>query len=315
MPIPITQPWQRHRFWPWLASRHDKQNRAIEGYSRRSICGILVALQDRREQRMLRIIGAALIMLALPSAAQARAPHSCSSASLQGGFGSTLKGVLVAGGAVAAVSYVNFDGKGGFSAVGSSSSNGTLSVDTKVEGKYRLDADCTGHIASQTASTSLIFPSGYFVFASEAGEIRLVTDDRSVIANLTAKRQFKDARRAPCTDADLHGSFISSGEGPIIGSGAFAAAGIIHFDGKGGLSVDRTLNFNGTMLPNKKVNARYKLGPDCHGMLQYASEAEFSPQAATTYDTFVLADDGREVRIFSANPGRVLTVSALKQSD
>jgi hypothetical protein len=252
------------------------------------------------------------LFVATPVLAAAARPQ-CALASLSGGFGVTLKGALKEGGDVAGVGQVTFDGKGGFTVQGASSRNGQLAKDVKATGRYTLAADCSGQTTLDGGGVNLVFPSGYFVFAPGAGELRLVAQDASVMANLIAKRQFSGAQK-PCSVAAANGRFISSGEGPILGAGAFAAVGMIVFDGHGGLQVRRTLNYSGEWLPDKEFKGQYELNAHCYGEIRYVSEKEFAPVAATTFDTLVVDDDGREVRILSANPGRVLTVSGLLQT-
>src|ERR1700681_2083487 len=96
------------------------------------------------------IVFATLLVLGIVPRAQADEHRECSNASLQGSFGFTSTGTLLAlppplVGPFAEVGRQNFDGRGNTDATATLSANGNI-VRVTVQGTYVVNPDCTGSL-------------------------------------------------------------------------------------------------------------------------------------------------------------------------
>jgi hypothetical protein len=134
---------------------------------------------------------AAVAALALGMAPNAKAQHDkgCSNATLQGTFAYTVTGSLVAApaplGPYAEVGAQTFDGRGGTSAAGMSSTNGNIMPATSA-GAYTVNSDCTGTFTLQIAPG--ITAHYFFVIVDDWGGYQAVcTDPVAVITRIARK--------------------------------------------------------------------------------------------------------------------------------
>ncbi len=116
---------------------------------------------------------------------------SCSLESLQGSFGVTTTGFIVASGPVGPVGEVGvitFDGSGGVSQTTTVSLNGLILPHRTSTGSYVVNPDCTG-------SQSLMLPppagmsNSNFVIVDHGRELRLINTGAGRILTGNAKRQ------------------------------------------------------------------------------------------------------------------------------
>ena len=96
------------------------------------------------KNRIIRILGSAgFMLLLLPPVLRADEP-ACSTRSLQGAFGYTVKGTTPANTNFAAVGRLVFDGRGQVNTVRTLSNGGAVARNDTGAGTYSLGADCRG---------------------------------------------------------------------------------------------------------------------------------------------------------------------------
>lgn len=118
-----------------------------------------------------------------------------------------------------------------------------------------------------------------------------------------------------CSVTTLNGSFGIQVTGSIVANGPIgpvAEAGIIKFDGAGGVSQTTTVSLNGTIIPNRSsLSGSYQVNTDCTGDL--ALLFPVAPGVTTTSTShFVVVDHGKEIRLVNSGVGRVLSGNARK---
>src|SRR5262245_9750571 len=119
--------------------------------------------------------------------------RGCSNASLQGSFGFTAQGTLLAlpppfAGPFAEVGRQTFDGKGNTDATGTLSGNGNIFRVT-VQGTYDVNPDCTGSM------TLYILPFAVtatfdFVIDDDGAELRAIAADAGAVESRVYRKQF-----------------------------------------------------------------------------------------------------------------------------
>jgi hypothetical protein len=95
--------------------------------------------------------------------------------------------------------------------------------------------------------------------------------------------------QCPFLNATLHGTYMVSGTGTIVGLGPIAAVGKTTYDGKGNLTDTYTGSVNGTIYRGVTLTGTYTVNPDCTGSL---SESDGSH-----YDFVVTPDGSRKMWI------------------
>lgn len=110
-----------------------------------------------------------------------------------------------------------------------------------------------------------------------------------------------------CSNASLKGSFGVTSTGTITGVGPFASIGRFSADGQGNHSGAETVDFNGT-ISELSFTGTYQVNSDCTG-----TDTENFVGGPTVHRSFVIDDNGKEVRFVVTNPGTVVTVIARKQ--
>ena len=121
----------------------------------------------------------------------------------------------------------------------------------------------------------------------------------SVIAVLLlalAPRGLKAGPLCPLGDATLHGTYVVSGGGTIVGLGPVTSVGEVTYDGKGNSNATYTLSANGNILP-VTVTGTYTVYPDC------TAKAVEPP----SHFNFVIAPDGKTVWWIATDDGTVLS--------
>jgi len=108
--------------------------------------------------KLVRHLGAVLLVLGAAAAVPAHAQTACSNSSLTGDYSIRITGAIIAGpeaGPVNGVNLTHFDGKGGLTSVDHVTINGTVpAVGCRPGvGTYSVNADCTGQ-------ASFTYPDG-----------------------------------------------------------------------------------------------------------------------------------------------------------
>ena len=139
------------------------------------------------------IVFAIVFVLGILPEAQAGEHRECSTASLQGSFGFTSTGTLLAlpppsAGPFAEIGRQTFDGQGNTDATATLSANGNIKRVTVV-GTYVVNPDCTGSM------TLLVSPFGStvnldFVIDDDGAELRAIITDAGAIESVVFKKQF-----------------------------------------------------------------------------------------------------------------------------
>ena len=118
-----------------------------------------------------------------------------------------------------------------------------------------------------------------------------------------------------CSLSALHGPYGITTTGWIVGFGPIgpvAEAGVISFDGAGGVSQTTTLSLNGIIVPNRSsLSGTYLVNSDCTGNISLVLPGPAGPIPSTLH--FVIVDHGHELRLVNTGAGRVLTSDAKRQ--
>ena len=138
------------------------------------------------------ILFATVFALGILPGAQAGEHRGCSDASLQGSFGFTSTGTLLAvpppfAGPFAEIGRQTFDGRGNTDATATLSANGNI-VRVTVQGTYLVNSDCTGSM------TIYILPFGTtatldFVIDDDGAELRAIVTEAGSIESRVYRKQ------------------------------------------------------------------------------------------------------------------------------
>jgi hypothetical protein len=159
-------------------------------------------MTQRLARTTLAVVIATLFVLGIAPRAQAgeHGQRTCSNASLQGSFGFTSTGTLLAlgpqySGPFAEVGRQTFDGKGNTDASATLSANGNIFRVT-VQGTYVVNPDCTGSMTLYVA-----FPFGVvtvdadLVIDDDGDELRAIVTDAGSVESRVYTKQSPGARK------------------------------------------------------------------------------------------------------------------------
>jgi hypothetical protein len=123
----------------------------------------------------------------------------CSDASLQGSFGFTSAGTLIAlppplAGPFTEIGRQTFDGRGNTDATATLSANGNIVSGATLQGTYEVNPDCTG---SMTLFVLPIAVTSHvdFVIDDDGGELRAIITDAGIVESRVYKKQFSSGRK------------------------------------------------------------------------------------------------------------------------
>ena len=143
------------------------------------------------------VVFAAVFVLGLLPRAQADEHRGCSEASLQGSFGFTSTGILLAlpppsAGPFAEIGRQTFDGNGNTDATATLSANGNIKRVT-VQGTYEVNPDCTGSMRL------VVFPFNStvdldFVIDDDGAELRAIVTGTGSVESRVYRKQFSRGR-------------------------------------------------------------------------------------------------------------------------
>jgi hypothetical protein len=145
------------------------------------------------------IVFATVFVPGIMPRAQAGEHRECSNASLQGSFGFTSTGTLLAlpppfAGPFAEIGWQIFDGRGNTDATATLSANGNIVKGVTVQGTYVVNPDCTGSM------TIYILPFGStahldFVIDDDGTELRAISTGQGAVETRVYKKQFPRGRK------------------------------------------------------------------------------------------------------------------------
>jgi hypothetical protein len=148
------------------------------------------------------LLAAVSMPIRLAAQEQSGKVKECSNATLQGGFGYTSTGTLLASipglppplaGPFAEVGRQTFDGKGNTDATATLSANGNIQRVT-IAGTYTVNPDCTGTMTLNVSPLGLISHLD-FVIDDDGAELRaIVTDSGGFVESRVYSKQFRDDR-------------------------------------------------------------------------------------------------------------------------
>jgi hypothetical protein len=137
----------------------------------------------------------------------------------------------------------------------------------------------------------------------------------TIVAGLCCTSVVSFADDAGCSVASLNGSYGLQSTGSIVALGPIgpvAEAGIIEFDGAGGVSQTTTVSTNGLIIPNRSsLSGTYVVNPNCTGDLALVLPVPGGTITSTQH--FVIVDHGKEIRLVNTGAGRVIVGNARKQ--
>ncbi len=144
------------------------------------------------------MVFATVFVLGIVPRARAGDHRECSTASLQGSFGFTSTGTLLAlppplAGPFAEIGRQTFDGRGNTDATATLSANGHINRVT-VQGTYAVNPDCTG------AMTLYVAPFGStvnldFVIDDDGDELRAIVTNAGSVESRVYRKQFERGRK------------------------------------------------------------------------------------------------------------------------
>ena len=142
---------------------------------------------------------AAVFVLGIAPRAQADEDNECSKVSLQGGFGYTSTGALLAtyapppfAGPFAEVGRQTFDGKGNTRATATLSANGNI-IKVTITGTYVVNRDCTGSMTLNVSPLGATVHAA-FVIDDDRAELRAILTDSGAIESRVYSKQFRRGR-------------------------------------------------------------------------------------------------------------------------
>jgi hypothetical protein len=136
------------------------------------------------------VLFSALMALAIPL--RVHAQPGCSNATLNGSFGYTNTGTILAGpgaGPFGGVGRQTFDGKGNTEATATVSVNGNISHAT-IKGTYVMNANCTGSMTLLvTVGTETFTNHVNLVIVHGGGEFRAINADPGIVLTTFGSKQ------------------------------------------------------------------------------------------------------------------------------
>ena len=141
---------------------------------------------------------ATAFVLGILTRAEADEHRGCSNASLQGSFGFTSTGTVLASpppfaGPFAEIGRQTFDGRGNTEATATLSANGNI-VRVTVQGTYVVNPDCTGSMTLYVFELGSSFNAD-FVIDDDGAELRAIVTETGAIESRVYKKQFPRGRK------------------------------------------------------------------------------------------------------------------------
>ena len=245
-------------------------------------------------------------ILSLTLFAAASFAQDCSTASLTGPFGFTVKGTVTNENnrpiTSSQVGRIAFDGKGAFTGFSASTSGAKVNVG-EFTGQISIGSDCTATGKSSSAGGSLDFD---LVVVNGGNDFALVF--RASDSNLSGYGT-KIEGQGSCTAATLNGNYGYQGEGVIAIDGravSTAEVGILTFDGKGGVAGTYS-NIAGGQATRQSFTGIYEMVPEAC----FASAA-YKIGDLTYQLNFMITSGGNQILYSELASGYVMTGSGVR---
>jgi hypothetical protein len=117
--------------------------------------------------------------------------------------------------------------------------------------------------------------------------------------------------RNECSESSLKGSYGYWFTGPLVGAGLVAAAGLIAFDGEGGLAAQDTVNNENVAILRRTGTGTYTVDSNCFGSVQLGGDFR-----KLSFDFLIVpGSGGTELSFIVTNPGTVQTGVAMATGD
>ena len=105
----------------------------------------------------------------------------------------------------------------------------------------------------------------------------------------------------PLGNATLRGTYMSRGEGTIVGVGPLAAVGWLTYDGKGNVVNGFTISVNG-VISSGTISGPYTVNSDCTGSTNLSGSNYY----------FIVTPDGSTVNWIASDPGSVFSGTEIR---
>ena len=112
--------------------------------------------------------------------------------------------------------------------------------------------------------------------------------------------------QCPLRNATLHGTYVVSGSGTIVGIGPITAVGEHTWDGEGNTVATNTISVNGTVFTGVMVTGTYSVNPDCSGSLSESDGSHYN---------FVVTPDGNTATWIKTDSGAVVSGTEVRLRD
>jgi hypothetical protein len=104
--------------------------------------------------------------------------------------------------------------------------------------------------------------------------------------------------QCPLGNATLHGTYVVSGAGTVVGVGSLTAVGVHTWDGQGNTAAIYTASVNGNIYPGVAVTGSYSVNPDCTGSLTESDGSHYN---------FVVLPNGNSATWIRTDTGTVVS--------
>ena len=124
-----------------------------------------------------------------------------------------------------------------------------------------------------------------------------------LVLGLSIRAQAKE-----CTNATVKGLFGFTCEGTIVGVGPISIVGVEVSDGQGNASGTQTVSLNGQIFSGVSFTEKYTVNPDCT-----VSAIVTLADGSTSTSSYVIVENGKEVRGILTDPGTVVSCVIRRQ--
>lgn len=244
------------------------------------------------------------LFLCLPHLGQAQS--ACSTSTLNGTYYYLLAGDILSGGGFYPYSEMGklvADGQGNIAGSSNASVGGTLSS-YSLAGSYSVQSDCSGTLTLK-ANSQPEAPVTFQITDGGEGAVISYSQQSAVVVG----RAYRSDGAGQCLTASLNGryAYLLAGTQYVSGNAYFySQAGNATADGNGNLSVNATVNFNGTTATTAAAGT-YSLSSDCSGT------AKVTNQSGTANYSVAIVGSGDSVIFFDMDTNLTVSGTAEQQ--
>ena len=109
---------------------------------------------------------------------------------------------------------------------------------------------------------------------------------------------FASGAQCPRGSATLHGTYVVSGGGAVVGVGPITAVGLHAWDGEGKTVATYAASVNGNIFPSVMVTGSYSVNPDCTASLTESDGSHYN---------FVVLPNGNSAKWIRTDTGTVVS--------